>query len=224
VSSVPFGDVAADHTPFDPEAVEVGQGLLPDSEFVAEIRTASLSRARNQVASVLLVLSLRAFYAPGFRPGQAVRLPWSVSVRRLFCHAPSRSPFATRFFLRWRQHADPHDVAAQFALSVRTVQRLFARFHQRGPDGIAPDYSACGQRQAGQAAAPLIEQICQSRREPPRWGSEMIRLELEGRADALPCARTIRRHLSKAGLQPAPAGRPAAASSRPARADRPHQG
>jgi transposase len=110
-------------------------------------------------------------------------------------------------------------------VSLRTVQRLFARFEQRGDDGIAPDYRRCGQQQAGATAAPLVQHVCQTRREHPRWGSEMIRLELEDHYDALPSARTLRRHLHAAGLHPAPAGRPPAADRpRVPRAERPHQG
>src|SRR5262245_3627698 len=129
------------------------------------------------------------------------------SVWRLPCPVPSRSPSANNFFQRWRAQADPHDVARQFGVSLRSVQRLFARFAQWGDDGIAPDYAACGQQQAVVTPAALVEQFCQTRREHPRWGSEMIRLELAVQHEALPCARTIRRHLHQAGLQPAPAGR-----------------
>jgi hypothetical protein len=53
----------------------------------------------------------------------------------------------------------------------------------------------------------------------------MIRLELEGPSDRLPCARTIRRHLRAAGLEPPRPGRPpAAARPRVPRAEQPHQG
>ena len=138
---------------------------------------------------------------------------------------PSLLLSASSFFQRWRDHVDPRDLATQFALSLRTVQRLFARFDQRGADGLAPDYAACGQQQASQTPTVVIEQLCQTRRDHPRWGSEMIRLEVEDHHDTVPCARTIRRHLRRAGLQPAPAGRPpASAIGRVARADRPHQG
>lgn len=147
------------------------------------------------------------------------------SSRRFPCPAPFPFPFATSFFQRWRQHADPRDVVAHFPVSLRTVQRLFARFAQRGEDAIAPDYHHCGQQQDRQTPPALVQDICQTRRDHPRWGSEMISLELEDHHDALPCARTIRRHLHHAGLQPAPAGRiPAAVRERPPRATRPHQG
>jgi hypothetical protein len=136
---------------------------------------------------------------------------------------PSLFPSARRFFLRWREQADPHTVAAEFALSLRTVQRLFARFALRGDSGIGPDYSACGQHQPGQTAEQLSQQFRRLRTDHPLWGSEMIRLELEENHDHLPCARTIRRHLNKAGLQPAPAGRPRSLPLVP-RADQPHQG
>jgi transposase len=155
--------------------------------------------------------------------GPAVLPP--VSPRRWICHVPSQCPSASRFFQRWRDHAAAPDVAALFSLSLRTVQRLFARFELHGAQGIAPDYSGCGQHQPLRTPAELREQICHTRRQHPRWGSEMIRLELEDHADALPGARTIRRHLRKAGLQPAPAGRPPAlACPRLPRAALPHQG
>ncbi|HEV3201168.1 MAG TPA: helix-turn-helix domain-containing protein [Bryobacteraceae bacterium] len=134
-------------------------------------------------------------------------------------------PCVTRFFQRWQQHADPRDIVAHFPVSLRTVQRLFARFEQRGDDGIAPDYHQCGQQQAQQTAPSLVEHLCQTRRDHPRWGAEMIRLELEDHYDTLPCARTVQRHLGHAGLQPAPAGRtPSAVYPRVPRAERPHQG
>src|SRR5262249_34516179 len=81
-----------------------------------------------------------------------------------------------------------------------------------------------GQRRPRRTPAPLVPRSCQRRRDHPRWGSEMIRLELADRHGGLPCARTIRRHLRQAGLQPAPAGRPPAPSPRLPRAEQPHQG
>jgi hypothetical protein len=101
---------------------------------------------------------------------------------------------------------------------------LFDRFARRGADGIDPDYRRCGQDQPGRTAAERVEQVCQTRREHPRWGSEMIRLELDGADAVLPCARTIRRHLQNAGLQPAPAGRRPSSYPRVPRAEQPHQG
>jgi transposase len=202
--------------------------VLPDSEFVLEIRTASLSPDQSKKANrspVLLVLGGGRRYADGFRvcPVGPAFLP-PVSPRRLLCHVLSRFPSASRFFRRWRAQAEPAAVAAEFGVPVRTIRRLFARFARRGDDGLAPDYSRCGQHQAGQTPAALVEAICQTRRDHPRWGSEMIRLELQDQAAAVPVARTIRRHLHQAGLQPAPAGRPPATHPRVPRADRPHQG
>jgi hypothetical protein len=53
----------------------------------------------------------------------------------------------------------------------------------------------------------------------------MIRLELEEHYPTLPTARTLRRHLHHAGLQPAPAGRtPVADRPRVPRATQPHAG
>jgi transposase len=170
--------------------------------------------------------ALDAAHAPVGWPCRATRAScFFLALRSLSCRVPSPSPFANRFFQRWRAKTDPHQVAAEFALSQRTVQRLFARFAQSGRDGITPRYAACGQRQSRQTAAQLVEQLAQARRQHPRWGSEMIRLELEDHHNRVPCARTIRRHLRKAGLQPAPAGRtPGSPPPRVPRATRPHQG
>lgn len=149
----------------------------------------------------------------------------SLSLARSTCPKLSPSRSANCFFRRWRQHADPRPLAGQLSVSVRTVQRLFARFRSRGAAAIAPDYRACGRSQPRRAATPLIEDACRTRRQHPRWGTEMIRLELEARHPDLPAARTLRRHLRAAGLQPAPAGRtPAAEQPFVARATLPHQG
>jgi transposase len=134
-------------------------------------------------------------------------------------------PSATRFFDCWQQRLDPRTVVTRFPVSLRTVQRWFARFEQHGAEGIAPDYDHCGQVQAHQTPAALVQRLCQTRQEHPRWGTEMIRLELEEPRAALPCARTLRRHLRHAGLQAAPAGRPPTTpTALVPRATRPHQG
>jgi len=110
-------------------------------------------------------------------------------------------------------------------VSLRTAQRLFARFERRGAEAVVPDYQRCGRHQAAATPAAVVQALCQARRDHPRWGAELIRLGLAQRYEALPCARTLRRHLHQAGLQPAPAGRtPAAAAPRVPRATQPHQG
>jgi transposase len=145
--------------------------------------------------------------------------------RRFLCQTLLLFLFARRFFQHWQQGSKAKEIARRFGLSLRTVQRLLARFEQRGADGIGPDYDHCGQDQAQQTAPQLVEHVCQTRRDHQRWGTEMIRLELEQRYDTLPSTRTMRRHLRKAGLGPAPAGRMAAAEyPLVPRAERPHQG
>jgi transposase len=116
-------------------------------------------------------------------------------------------------------------IAERYGVSVRTIQRLIVRFDQAGEDGVAPDYHLCGLDQAAKTAPAVIAAFCKIRRQHPRWGSELIRLELAERSATLPSARTVRRHLRAAGLQPAPAGR-IRTGNYPlvARADRPHQG
>jgi hypothetical protein len=89
---------------------------------------------------------------------------------------------------------------------------------------MMPDYEHCGMQQVAATPPEVVEQICQTRRDHPRWGADMIRLELESQP-GLPSARTVRRHLRKAGLQAAAPGRPAAAERLCVpRAERPHQG
>lgn len=86
----------------------------------------------------------------------------------------------------WQRNADPHDIVEQFQISLRTVQRLFARFEERGDDGIEPDYKNCGTHQAVVTVLEAVEDICQTCREHPRWGADMIRLELEEGYDDVP--------------------------------------
>jgi transposase InsO family protein len=104
------------------------------------------------------------------------------------------------------------------------VQRLWTRFEQRGEDGLTPDYEHCGIQQVAATPPEMVEEICRTRRAHPRWGAEMIRLELPSQTN-VPCSRTVRRHLRKAGLNPALPGRPPLCDRpRVPRAERPHQG
>src|SRR5215510_6517125 len=98
-----------------------------------EIWTPSWSRQRRTADRHFLCFlrdgsRLRVFLLGPVAPAL---LPW-VSPPRSICHVPSLSPSASRFFQRWRDRAAPRDVAAQFSRSLRTVQRLFARFERRG--------------------------------------------------------------------------------------------
>src|SRR5581483_11896681 len=182
--------------------------------------------ARTQNLSHTTRKALGTSSAPRRWSCRAARASYFLLVlRSSSCRVPSRSRFANNFFHRWRAKADPHQVAAEFVLSLRTVQRLFARFEQQGRAGIPPRYAACGQHQSRHTTPELVEQLTQTRQQHPRWGSELIRLELQDHHATVPCARTIRRYLRKAGLQPAPAGRPPLpATPRVPRATRPHQG
>ena len=207
-----------------------GTFVSPDSKFVLEMWTPSLSsKSGHRVCH-------RGHGTRNWSPGfcrNVVRCSAFSWVRldlvawrswRCLCQSPFRFRSASRFFRCWQQRADPRNVVVQFRVSLRTVRRLWARFEQRGQKGLMPDYEHCGVQQAAATPLEVVDQICQTRRAHPRWGSQMIRLELESQA-AMPCSRTVRRHLHKAGLQPAVAGRPLA-SDRPRvpRAQRPHQG
>jgi transposase InsO family protein len=72
--------------------------------------------------------------------------------------------------------------------------------------------------------ADAVRRILELRLAHPRWGAEMIRLELMSQ-QPMPSARTIRRHLQQANAPAAPPGRPSAIERpRVPRAVRPHQG
>lgn len=152
--------------------------------------------------------------------GSRLVFSWRVS-----CRSQLLFLFARRFFQGWKRNTDPHDLASQFRISTRTVQRLYARFEKLGDDGIAPDYQNCGSKQAAKTDDELVEQILETRRDHRQWGAELIRVVLEEEYDDLPNARTLRRYLRQAGLNPAPAGRRSTPDQEPVpRATRPHQG
>ena len=109
-------------------------------------------------------------------------------------------------------------------MSLRTVQRLRAQFEQGGREALTPRYGQCGSHQVAATSADIVERIVELRQAHPRWGSEMIRLELAPQ-QPMPSARTIRRHLHEAHASAAPPGRPSAIGRpRVPRAVRPHQG
>ena len=144
-------------------------------------------------------------------------LPFS---RRSSCHYPLPFQSAQRFFRRWKRKRKAQEVAQEFGLSLRTVQRLYRRFEIWAEDGVPPDYDQCGQQQTQQTPDEILLQAQQLRNEHPTWGAELIRLHLDSEAP-LPAARTLQRWFKKNVIPTAPPGnRPAA---NPERATRPHQ-
>ena len=108
-------------------------------------------------------------------------------------------------------------VADDLGLSFWTARTLWRRYRDRGMDGLAPDYAACGR--PGHRGSPLIARAALTlRRRHPTWGAGAIRAILTARypTEPVPHERTLRRWFAAAGLTRAP--RPPA----PPRATTPH--
>ena len=104
----------------------------------------------------------------------------------------------------------PEAIAAALGLHHETVRKLVRRFRTAGTTALAPAYDRCGQHQTATADADLVDAALDLRRQHTGWGAGLIRVllaeQFPGRT--LPSERTLQRHLAKAGLAPAPAGRP----------------
>jgi transposase len=132
---------------------------------------------------------------------------------------PIPVPVRRIIFRRWEQGQTAGQIAAVLSLPRATVRRLIRRFRQRGEGGLEPDY----RRTSHASASGLSDAVLRYRREHPLWGAELIRIHLLRQTwdEPVPSARTLQRWLLRAGLAPAPAGRPA--KDNPARATMPHQ-
>jgi hypothetical protein len=87
------------------------------------------------------------------------------------------------------------EIAQTLGISVQTVGRILTR----DPSDLVPRYAACGQRwSAGRSAQQAA--VIALKRAHPRWGAEMIRLELAPSDTALPSARTLQRWFRQAGV------------------------
>jgi transposase len=132
-------------------------------------------------------------------------------------------PLRQVIFRRLQLHHHPEDIAGDLGLNPQTVRKLVRRFRRRGADALAPDYGRCGSHQTRAAAADLVEAALAMRRGHAGWGAGLIRVLLAEQFPRRPVAseRTLQRHLARAGLNPAPAGRrPGAPQDR---ATEPHQ-
>lgn len=166
---------------------------------------------------------------PGMVPKPFFRIPLLFFTwRYVVCPLQLLSPFAKRFFQCWKRKADPQQVAEQFDRSLRTIQRLFADFQERGKAALQPAYDHCGQDHPGCTRQDVIEKVQQLRDEHPTWGAELIRLVMQGHGpgrgkvvQGVPTARTLQRWLKKQHRPKALGGRkPARANTR---ATTPHE-
>ena len=115
-----------------------------------------------------------------------------------------------------------HTIASDLGLKVDTVRRLMARFRACGVAGIVPAYDHCGHDQPT-ADSDLIDATLSMRRQHATWGAGLIRVFLTDEFPNHPSVseRTLQRHLSRSGLNPAPAGR--RSRNERERATAPHQ-
>jgi transposase len=106
-------------------------------------------------------------------------------------------------------------IAQQLGRSYHTVRQCWQRFAHEGVAGLSPHYAQCGSKQPRFSAA-VQEAALTLKREHPRWGAGLIRVELEQQFPntALPSNRSLQRWFVVAGLQPLRSKRPAVVSSR----------
>ena len=135
---------------------------------------------------------------------------------------PIPFPIREKLWERARLGEGSASLAEAFNLSPRTVRHLLKRFRDRGEAALATDYRPPVAPAHAKSAA-IRQAVLDKRRDHPTWGAEIIRVALaEERPEvAWPQARTMRTWIARAGLGPAPRGRPPGRS--PTRADRPHQ-
>ena len=96
------------------------------------------------------------------------------------------------------------EVAQHLGLSYRTVCALWRCFRVEGPAGLQTRYDRCGTR--GVQFPDALEQAALAlKREHPRWGAGLIRLQLAlvFPGQALPGRRSLQRWFQTSGLQPA---------------------
>jgi len=143
--------------------------------------------------------------------------------RRSSCPLPLASQCGRQFFQRWKRQRKPQEIAVEFGVSVRTVQRLYQEFQEREEDAIEPAYHRCGQDHPHSTAVEILDKAQALRDKHPRWGGELIRLMMQpkDRKKKVPTARTFQRHFRRQGIASAPPGR--RPQPAPFRAAKPHE-
>jgi len=89
-------------------------------------------------------------------------------------------------------------ISSELKLSYETVKHLWQHWLKTGR--IEPNYQQAKRRGTRQFQE-IYEQAIQMKREHPRWGAQLIRLELENLSDTrLPSVRTLQRWFREAGV------------------------
>ena len=118
-------------------------------------------------------------------------------------------PLRERIIAQHQQGCTLREIAQQAGLSYRTVRACWVRFRTQGEAGLQIHYHRCGPPGSLFRAA-LQQQALQTKREHPRWGATLVRLQLSEHfvGERLPGVRTIQYWWHKAGLQPPRAKQP----------------
>lgn len=92
-------------------------------------------------------------------------------------------------------------VAEEMRLSYWTVRGIWGRYRREGKEGLRWGYDCCGKGRVFPDT--LYETAVVLKREHPRWGGGLIRIELEAKhpEESLPCERTLQRWFQVAGVQ-----------------------
>jgi transposase len=106
-------------------------------------------------------------------------------------------------------------IAQQLGLSYHTVRQCWQRFCHEGVAGLSPHYAHCGPKKR-RFEAGVVEAALTLKRDHPRWGAGLIRVELQPQFPnlPLPSARSLQRWFVAAGLQPLRSKRPVCVSPR----------
>jgi hypothetical protein len=114
-------------------------------------------------------------------------------------------------------------VADERKVSLRTVQRLYGEFAERGEEAIPPRYDECGSHQSRGTCRVILDEALELRKQHPTWGAPLIQIKMRQAQPrrALPSPRTLQRWFEKQAAPAAPTGRRPALAVAPA--ERPHE-
>lgn len=100
-------------------------------------------------------------------------------------------------------------IAKTSHISYRCVLACWRRYKLNGREGLANHYDRCGP-EGPRFPEAMITQALDMKREHPRWGGGLIRVELASLFpdQLLPAVRTLQSWFKKAGLQPVRATQP----------------
>src|SRR5581483_8270481 len=137
------------------------------------------------------------------------------SLRRCLMPQAIALPLREQIVILCQQGMQRTKIARQLGLSYGAVRRCWQRFCTEGARGLSPHYGQCG-RQERRYPVPLQQTALTLKRDHPRWGAGLIRVELRQQfpKDRLPSVRSLQRWFAAAGLQPVRSQRPVCVSPR----------